>query len=98
MPVLLEAKPPTILLLPLPIALLATRTFLHAALARAGAKLLAYPLLRAENETTHLAGPGVRSSWAHRSNPLPPCQIRQLRSSDPWPAERGSYFRSAPKA
>src|SRR5260370_19373082 len=82
-PVLLEVQPLPTALLRLPIAPLAMRTFLHLVPARAAAKSLAYPLPRAESETRHSGGLGARSSLAHRSNPLPPCQIRQLESADP---------------
>src|SRR6267154_6711281 len=80
---LLEVQPLPTALLRLPIATLAMHTFLHLVPARATAKSLAYPLPRAESETRHSAGPGARSSWAHRSSPLPPCQIRQLGLADP---------------
>src|SRR5258705_6140 len=87
--VLLKTKHPPSALPLLPVSLPAMRTFLHLVPARAAAKSLAYPLPRAESETRHSAGPGARSSLAHRSSPLPPCQIRQLGSADPLPVELG---------
>src|SRR5713101_8622878 len=71
--------------------------FLHSALARGAAKLLAYPPPRAENETRHSGGLGAPCASAHRSNPPPPFQSRPLGSANPWPAALARYFGNAPK-